>query len=95
MDIFTAVVYSDHNKLLDYHCSPGNGLPSDVVFFAVVMKNIEMIEFLLVDLKYEWYDYYAVYLKNYTEEEIMKIRDFLQVVKGEQWLNAYIYQQAI
>jgi len=38
MDIFTAVVYSDHNKLLDYH-SPGNGLPSHVVFFALVMKN--------------------------------------------------------
>jgi len=33
MDIFTAVVYSDHNKLLDYHRSPGNGLPS-VVFLA-------------------------------------------------------------
>jgi len=64
-------------------------LPSDVVFFALVVKNIEMIEFLLVDLKYEWYNYYAVYLKNYTEEERMKIRDFLQVVRGDQWLNAY------
>jgi len=53
MDIFTAVVYSDQDKLLEYHCSPGNGLPSDIVFFALVMKNIEMIEFLLVDLKYE------------------------------------------
>jgi len=39
MDIFTAVVYSDQDKLLEYHCSPGNGLPSDVVFFAVVMKE--------------------------------------------------------
>jgi len=39
MDIFTAVVYSGHDKLLDYHHSPGNGLPSDVVFFALVMKN--------------------------------------------------------
>jgi len=48
-----------------------------------------MIEVLLVDLRYEWYNYYAVYLKNYTEEERMKIRDFLQVVRGDQWLNAY------
>jgi len=39
MDIFTAVVYSDQDKLLEYHRSPGNGLPSDVVFFAVVMKE--------------------------------------------------------
>jgi len=66
--------------------------PSDVfsvVFFAVVMKNIEMIEFLLVELNYEWYDYYAVYLKNFTEEERMKIRDFLQLVRADQWLCAY------
>jgi len=48
-----------------------------VGFFALVMKNIEMIEFLLVDLKYDLYDYYAVNLKNYTEEER---RDFLQAV---------------
>jgi len=89
MDTFTAIVYSDHDKLLDYHHSPGNGLPSDVVFFALVMKNIEMIEFLLVDLKYEWHDYYANYLKNYTEEERMKIRDILWVVRDDQWLNAY------
>jgi len=89
MDIFTAVVYSDQDKLLEYHHSPGNGLPSDVAFFAVVMKNIEMIEFLLVDLKYEWYDYYAVYLKNFTEEERMKIRDFFQLVRADQWLSAY------
>jgi len=44
MDIFIAIVYLDHNKLLDYHRSPGNGLPSGVVFFALVMKNIEMID---------------------------------------------------
>jgi len=50
MHIFTAIVYSDHDKLLDFHSSPGNGLPSDVVFFALVVKNIDMIEFLLVDL---------------------------------------------
>jgi len=43
----------------------------------------------LVDLKYEWYNYYANYLNNYTEEERMKIGDFLQVVRGDQWLNAY------
>jgi len=72
MDIFTAIVYLDYDKLIDCHSFPGNGLPSDVVFFALVVKNIEMIEFLLVDLKYEWYNYYAVYLKNYTEEERMK-----------------------
>jgi len=48
-----------------------------------------MIEFLLVDLKYEWYDYYANYLKNYMEEERMKIRDLLQVVRGDKCLNAY------
>jgi len=89
MDIFTAIVYLDHNKLLDFHSSPGNGLPLDVVFFALVMKNIEMIKFLLVDLKYEWYDYYAVYLKNFMEEERMKIRDFLQLVRADQWLCAY------
>jgi len=53
------------------------------------MKNIDMIEFLLVDLKYEWYNYYANYLKNYTEEERMKIRDVLQVVRDDQWLNGY------
>jgi len=47
-----------------------------------------MIEFLLIDLKYIWYDYYANYLKNYTEEEIMKIRDILRVVRDDQWLNA-------
>jgi len=70
MDIFTAVAHSDQDKLLEYHHHhPGNGLPSDVVFFAEVMKNIEMIEFLLVELGYEWYDYYAVCLKNFTEEE--------------------------
>jgi len=49
MDIFTAIVYSDQDKLLEYHRShSGNGLPSDIIFFAVVMKNIEMIyiEFL-------------------------------------------------
>jgi len=89
MDIFTAVVYSDQDKLLEYNCSPGNGLPLDIVFFALVMKNIEMIEFLLVDLKYEWYDYYAVYLKNFMEEERMKIRDFFQLVRADQWLSAY------
>jgi hypothetical protein len=50
MDIFTAIVYSDHNKLLDFHRTPGNGLPLDVVFFALVVKNIDMIEFLLIDL---------------------------------------------
>jgi len=37
MDILTAVVYSDQDK---YHHSPGNGLPSDVVFFAVAMNDI-------------------------------------------------------
>jgi len=79
MDIFTALVYSDHNKLLDYHHSPGNGLPLDVVFFALVM----------VDLKYEWYNYYANYPKNYMDEERMKIRDILRVVRDDQWLNAY------
>jgi len=91
MDIFTAIVYLDHDKLLDFHSSPGNGLPLGVVFFALVVKNIdmiEMIEFLLVDLKYEWYNYYADYLKNYTEER-MKIRDILWVVRDDQWLNAY------
>jgi len=82
-------VYSGHNKLLDFHSSPGNSLPWDVVFFALVMKNIDMIEFLLVDLKYECYDYYANYIKNYTEEERMKIRDILWVVRDDQWLNAY------
>jgi len=61
----------------------------DLVFFALVMKNIDMIEFLLVDLKYEWYYYYANYLENYMEEERMKIRDILRVVKDDQWLNAY------
>jgi len=80
---------SDHDKLLDYHHSPGNGLPLNVVFFALVMKNIEMIDFLLVDFKYEWHDYYADYLKNYTEEERTKTRDILQVVRDDQWLNAY------
>jgi len=53
MDIFTAVVYSNHDKLLEYHCSPGNGLPSDVVFFAVVMNDRislgRLIFVLLVD----------------------------------------------
>jgi hypothetical protein len=91
MDIFSAVVYSDHNRLLEYHNSPGNGLPSDVVFFALVTKNIEMIEFLLLDLKYDWYDYYAIYLKNFTEEEKIKIRDFLQLKRADQWLYEYRY----
>jgi len=68
MDIFTAIVYSDYDKLIDCHSFPGNGLPLDVVFFALVVKNIDIIEFLLVDLKYEWYNCCAVYLKNYTEE---------------------------
>jgi len=93
MDIFTAIVYLDHNKLLEFHSSPGNGLPLDVVLFALVVKNIEMIEFLLVDLKYEWYDYYANYLKNYMEEERMKIRDILWVVRDDQWLNACFNRQ--
>jgi len=84
MDIFTAAVYSDQDKLLEF-LSPGNGLHSDIIFFAVVMKKIE---FLLVDLKNEWYDYYAVYLKNFTEEERMKIRDFFQLVRADQWLSA-------
>jgi len=48
-----------------------------------------MIEFLLVELKYKWYDYYAVYLKSFTEEERMKIRDFLQLLRADQWLRAY------
>jgi len=43
----------------------------------------------LVELKYKWYDYYAVYLKNFTEEERMKIRDFLQMKRADQWLYAY------
>jgi len=52
MDIFTAIVYLDYDKLIDCHNFPGNGIPLDVVFFAlvVVAKNIEMKEFLLVDL---------------------------------------------
>jgi len=54
IDVITAIVYSDHNKLIEFHSSPGNGLPSDVVFFALVVKNIDMVEFLLADLKYEW-----------------------------------------
>jgi len=41
MDIFTTLVHSDQDKLLEHHCSPGNGLASDVVFFAVVLKNID------------------------------------------------------
>jgi len=61
----------------------------ELQFFAVVMKNIEMTEFLLVDLKYEWDEYYAVYLKNLTEEERIKIRDFLQLVRADHWLCAY------
>jgi len=32
------------------------------------MKNIEMTEFLLAELKYKWYDNYTVYLKNFMEE---------------------------
>jgi len=86
MDIFTAIVYSDQDKLLECHCSPRNGLPSDVVFFDVVIKNIEMIEFILVELGY---DYYTVYLKKFKEEERMKIRDFLQLVRADQWLYPY------
>jgi len=77
IDIFNAMVHSDQDKLLEYHCSPGNGLPSDVVFFAVVMKNIEMIEFLL---KYDWDEFY---LNNFKEEERMKIRDFLQLKRAD------------
>jgi len=74
MDIFTAVVHSGEQNIKKN---------------MVVMKNIEMIEFLLVDLKYEWCDYYAVYLKNFMEEERMKTRDFLQLVRADQWLYAY------
>jgi len=89
IEIYDAVKSSDYNKLMEYHISPGNGLPNDVIYFAVIVKNLEMIEFLLLDLKYEWYDYYADYLKNFTEEERMKIRDLLRLKREDQWLQEY------
>jgi len=40
-------------------------------------------------LKYEWYDYYENQIQNFTEEEKMKIRDFLRLKREDQWLQEY------